>query len=499
MCSLLGDRFQLLTSDRHPGPDRHRTLEAVIDWSYRLLTPEEAALFCCVSVFRAGFTLEAAQAVSGGDLHLASTLSALVDKSMVVAEETPAGLMRYRLLESLAAFAENRLADAEWSRYRHLHAIYFANLADSVTNERLLGREGGRWVEGFRAEMENMRSAMAHALERNDPISALRISLGFGRISSFLSRGWEAADRIERCLAASAGRLDRELEAVALTRLSAAWFEAGDLERCADTASAAIRLYEGHLAAEAGSIDLSEYPAALNLLAEATLQATGLAEEHRRRYVEAIETVLETARVVGNRFLEAMALMKLAVHEEAGADGAAARARFSEALEAARQLDSPERIGTVQWALAQFEIERGNVQEARTQWLLAADQFAASNDVPSRLTSRMLAAACDVMIGDSGGLARFVANARELIATLETDAPVHHPLLVIRAVIDSVVGGFDRVAVAAGASARLTKIGRDLRHDLRPQFRQCVQSGESSDERGRVQTRIGPRDDLHDL
>jgi non-specific serine/threonine protein kinase len=119
----LADRFRLLTAGVRSAPKRHQTIRAAIDWSHRLLTEDEARLFRRLSVFRGGFTLESAEAVcSDGARSVLTSLTALVQKSMVEVESTDGTAGRYRLLESLRAYAEERLlaaSDAQPTKRRH--------------------------------------------------------------------------------------------------------------------------------------------------------------------------------------------------------------------------------------------------------------------------------------------------------------------------------------------------------------------------------------------
>jgi predicted ATPase/DNA-binding CsgD family transcriptional regulator len=134
--SQLSDRFRLLTGGSRTAPERQQAMSATIDWSYRLLTEDEAVLFRRLCVFRGGFTLESAQAVcvdgmNGGVLDL---LAGLVQKSMVVAERTGGSGSRYRLLESQLAFAEDRLEEAgDLNLIRRRHYEYFS---DSLSAKR---------------------------------------------------------------------------------------------------------------------------------------------------------------------------------------------------------------------------------------------------------------------------------------------------------------------------------------------------------------------------
>jgi predicted ATPase/DNA-binding CsgD family transcriptional regulator len=129
----LTDRFRLLTGGDRTVPERHQTMSATIDWSYQLLTDDEARLFRRLSVFRGGFTLESAQAIctDAGESFL-DLLSGLVQKSMVVAEPAPGPGTRYRLLESQLAYAEDRMREAgDLELLRRRHYEYFRDKVDS--------------------------------------------------------------------------------------------------------------------------------------------------------------------------------------------------------------------------------------------------------------------------------------------------------------------------------------------------------------------------------
>ena len=108
----LHDRFRLLTGGGRTAVPRQQTLRASVDWSHDLLAKSERSLFRRLGVFVGGFDLDAAQAVvSAGELHrydVLDQLSLLVDKSLVVAEDTR-GHTRYRLLETLRRYALDKL------------------------------------------------------------------------------------------------------------------------------------------------------------------------------------------------------------------------------------------------------------------------------------------------------------------------------------------------------------------------------------------------------
>src|SRR5207302_5748066 len=112
IAARLDDRFQLLTGGSRTALPRQQTLRATVDWSFDLLSDAERTLLARLSVFASGFTLESAEAVCGsGDLEagvVLDHLSSLVDKSLVLAEEQH-GRGRYRLLETIRQYAQERL------------------------------------------------------------------------------------------------------------------------------------------------------------------------------------------------------------------------------------------------------------------------------------------------------------------------------------------------------------------------------------------------------
>jgi non-specific serine/threonine protein kinase len=110
----LDQRFALLTDGSRAALPRHRTLRSMLDWSYELLTERERAMLRRVAVFAGGWTLAGAEQVCAGDEIDASDvmelLTSLVDKSLVVTEEQ-AGATRYRMLETVRQYAQDRLRD----------------------------------------------------------------------------------------------------------------------------------------------------------------------------------------------------------------------------------------------------------------------------------------------------------------------------------------------------------------------------------------------------
>jgi predicted ATPase/DNA-binding CsgD family transcriptional regulator len=170
----LSDRFKFLTGGIRAAPERQRTMMATIDWSYRLLSDNEARFYRRLSVFRGGFTVDSATAVCGHDLNagLLEVLSGLVMKSMVVSEIVADGT-RYRLLESQLAYAEERLRTAgEFEPTRGRHYEYFRSALASRTRT-ITGTRAGIITEAIdehwkRREAPNLWAALTWARDNVD-------------------------------------------------------------------------------------------------------------------------------------------------------------------------------------------------------------------------------------------------------------------------------------------------------------------------------------------
>ena len=204
----LGRRFQLLTAGSRASLPRQRTLEATLDWSHGLLTGEESRLFRRLSVFRGGFTLDAAEAVcadveseSNGDAIM-ELLSSLVDKSLVNSGEAADQTSRYLLLETIREYADARLQDAgETQSLRQRHAEYFCSVGGQAA-QGLRSPAQAMWFARIEDDLDNLDECLEWALARR-PREALQLAVA-------LERYWVSDARADgrrwlaRCLAAAA-------------------------------------------------------------------------------------------------------------------------------------------------------------------------------------------------------------------------------------------------------------------------------------------------------
>jgi predicted ATPase/DNA-binding SARP family transcriptional activator len=176
VAARLDDRFRLLSRGSRTAAPRHRTLHAVVEWSWDLLDPDERVFARRLTVFAGGATPAAAAVVCGVDVEEADDLlTGLTDKSLVTMVEGEAGAgPRFIMLETVRAFGAERLAEAdEAMRLRRAHAEYFLGVATEAESE-LRGRDQLVALARLGSESANTDAALRWAT-RADPDLALRL------------------------------------------------------------------------------------------------------------------------------------------------------------------------------------------------------------------------------------------------------------------------------------------------------------------------------------
>jgi predicted ATPase/DNA-binding SARP family transcriptional activator len=166
IAARLDDCFHLLTGGSRTELPRHRTLAAMLDWSYDLLVPAQQRLLRALAVFAGGFTLEAAEAVCActGDGEVLELLAQLVNKSLVVGQRLPGQEARYHLLETVRQYAAGKLrAAGEVGEVQSRHMAYFLQLAELA--EPWLRSDGQiAWLDRLEGELDNFRAALSYSL-----------------------------------------------------------------------------------------------------------------------------------------------------------------------------------------------------------------------------------------------------------------------------------------------------------------------------------------------
>lgn len=318
IAARLDDRFRLLTDGSRTALPRQRTLRALIDWSYDLLSESEQILFKRLSVFVDGWSFEAAEAVCAAPPKDGTTgrghpeqsasqskdppssfvlppsdvldlLAQLVNKSLVTTEERADG-MRYRMLETIRQYAQEKLSESgEEERVRDRHLDYFVEFAETAGSE-LRGSEQATWLQQLDNDYDNIRAALEWASRR--PGVELRLGDAlwrYWRVRSYFSEGRQ---RLQSALSRSAD-VPPLLRAKAL-------IDAGSLANYqGDYAQGKVFLTEALPLARLAQ-DKSSIAIALNLLAHAQMM-TGDFDNARRALDEslAIFTELNDQRGMG--------------------------------------------------------------------------------------------------------------------------------------------------------------------------------------------------------
>lgn len=164
----LDQRFRLLTGGSRNVMARQQTLQALVDWSYGLLSPAEQSVLRRLSVFVGGFTLEAAESVCASELvdalDVANVLHSLVAKSLVVADKG-LGSVRFRLLETIRQYGAQKLLDTDGDaltlELRERHADYYVALA-VAGGAGFYSLGHNEWARTLDVESENLRATLSH-------------------------------------------------------------------------------------------------------------------------------------------------------------------------------------------------------------------------------------------------------------------------------------------------------------------------------------------------
>ncbi len=196
MLVRLSKPLELLRGGPRDVPDRHRTLQRAIAWSYDLLEPEEQILFRRLSVFADGCRLAAAEAVCGGDpigIDIVDTISALVDKSLIRTVEGARSATRFVMLETIREFGLQRLRESsEEEAMRRTHACYFRDLAETA-EPHLTAPDQAQWLDLIEMEHDNYRLALSWAAEHGEAEIGLRTGAAIWRF--WIVRGLLAEGR----------------------------------------------------------------------------------------------------------------------------------------------------------------------------------------------------------------------------------------------------------------------------------------------------------------
>jgi predicted ATPase/DNA-binding SARP family transcriptional activator len=387
----LEERFRLLGPGVRTNP-RHRSLDAAVDWSYRLLAPAEQEVFSALAVFATGFTMEGARAVAAHDGLAGEDVACLVvnllDRSLLVERGTgTATTTRYGMLETVRPFARQRLEESgRADLVRARHATYLLDVAERAA-DGVRGDDERTWVEVVSRERDELHVAHRWLLGAGGLDGAVRLSAALywyalWRADSMVL-SW-AAETVERArgldhpllplahaaaavgawqrgdLAAADELVDRGLEAAGPSAEGAAqlWECRGDVALFRGDLDTAMASYaEGLALAQAEDDDLE---VVVNLVSEAL---TGFYQGDAGTAAQRSEQALDIAVPTGNPSVMAMAYYA-AGELRLEADPEAARLLLDRSLELAEQVDARFVFGIAGLSAATMHARSGSVPRA---------------------------------------------------------------------------------------------------------------------------------------
>jgi predicted ATPase len=251
LASRLENRFQLLKGGRRSALQRHRNLEATLDWSYGLLTPVQQAVLRRIAIFVASFTLDGALAVAGSDdvdeSQVAEHIAALVKKSLV-AVHMRRPTTRYHLLDTTRVYAREKLAESgDFGNTARRHASYYRALLEKAEAMWQITPTSAA-IAAYAPDVDDIRAALDRAFQPDgDPELGVTLTVASAPLWMVWSMMGDCRTIIARALAhmseVSDDRMRQEIRLQ--TALAAASFWAqGAVNATVDASMRALTLAE---------------------------------------------------------------------------------------------------------------------------------------------------------------------------------------------------------------------------------------------------------------
>jgi len=394
----LEDRYQFLAGGSRVLQKRQQTLRALVDWSYDMLEPDEQKVLARLSVFAGGFDGAAVKAVCADDevpaKRIPDLLSSLVQKSLAWRAGESAD-SRYRMLETIRDYAREKLAEgsaAAPTAERHC-AHYFALAKEAARG--MHGAEQARWVRRLEDELENLRAAMACALNGGtDPMIAVKLPValtGFWLLRGYSSEGRKlvqaalalpaiqasdmarahalyteaglasegqgdyrgARERLETCLELRRGLGDPVWIAATLSTLAQVRLQSGDINGAAACETEALELFA------AGN---DRYGQALGWLHRGQIHIWA---GNATPALADLEQALKLARDLGNREIEAEGELTVAQARQLCGEAAAATEAAQRSLLISTEAADKRGEATATWWLGRLAMQAGDAASAR--------------------------------------------------------------------------------------------------------------------------------------
>jgi predicted ATPase len=372
MVASLDERLALLVTRNNYRPERHRSMRAALECSVELLPLELRSFLSQLSVFRGGWTLEAAEEVCPEPLA-AEPLAQLRDASLLVAA-THGDPLRFRLLETMREFAAEPLTPEAQAGLRQRHAHYYLALAQRADRE-LEGPAQALWLDRLEADLDNFRTAFTWGLEA-EPVLALDLAVALVHFFDLRGHWREGRALLERALP-HLGQAPAALQSKALVQAGWLSYLQGDQEVGRERLESALTLSR------------QQGERRLTLMTLYGLAHLARTQERFEEARDLHEQGLALGRELGDSLAVARALDGLGDIAAAQQDYAQARRLYQESLEINRQMGSPRSVALGLGFLGDVEAAQGNRAAAERLYLESLELFREVGDkhsVASHLT-----------------------------------------------------------------------------------------------------------------
>ncbi|SEG93697.1 Predicted ATPase [Nonomuraea solani] len=398
LAERLDDRFRLLAGGARTAPARHRTLRAAVDWSYRLLTPQERLLLRRTAAFRSSWTLDLAEWVCSGpglaEEEVLPRLCDLVDKSLVALDSEVAGQARYRLLETVRDYALEQLAESgEEAELRRRHLTALGRMAGRFKEVLAPGTRTSwpvveRYVNLFDALKAEVCSACDWSIAIGLPETALRMLTDIRFLLIGSGRKLDMAERLDRLLALDSPQVPWGLRGQATILRAELALAAGDLEPATryartglDLCTAAKDVYGeavgmvvlAQLTGEQDTLTRALETArrsgdlVLESMAQGTKARFGLHQGRLHEARRAFEEVLAISEELDNHYGQTSSHIGLAQVARRSGDLVSAKRHYESGLALLRRVDARQHTVSCLAGLGRVALDQGDLVEARAR------------------------------------------------------------------------------------------------------------------------------------
>lgn len=404
MLSRLSSRLKFLTGGAKDSAARQRTLRSTIDWSYNLLSEAEKQLFRRLAVFQGGRSLEAIEAVCGGDpsaegegvgdlpelqVDVLEGVESLIAKSLLRQEEGLGGESRFVTLETVQEYAREKLQESgEEEEIRRRHARYFLALAEEA-ELFLHGPREAEWLDRLEEEHDNLRGALAWLASsaEAEPDAGLRLAGalgGFWFARSMLSEGREWLETMLAARASSRASVSASpnLRAKALEHLAGLALEQCDYGKARISIEESLRLWRDIQ-------DKRGIAGCLHLLG----WVASAGERDLEKAMKVYQESLALRQELGDKRGVSVTLNNMCVAAFSLGDYETSKMLGEESLALAREVGNTRAIPYTLQALAQVELAVGHYSQAT---MLLRESIELSQQVKDRpsITDHLFAMAC---------------------------------------------------------------------------------------------------------